>query len=251
MKKNINSVNLYNKISIETWLRIADCVQHFNISDGNYKEFKANLEMLQNFLIGTEANLSANRSYAQYFFEIGLATLVQSIYNIKSKDNKKEHFLEQIYTLSDLGIKNIQFEGETSQSIVSLGDILVANDYDKRNVFLLQKIFTDGSFHVEKQDHFANVFQMMDIEDVNYLLDIKLLFSKEGNLTIKFLKEADAVLINFDGVFPSKQEIMEIQFPNLGIGSSISEWQITNENRVRQHFETHTKRKIYLPDENN
>lgn len=237
MEKKINSVDLYEKISIETWLRIADGVSKLNITNGNDGEFKENLKKLKKILIGTEVSLEEKDRYAKHFFDVGLATLLQSIYDIKSQKNKKEHFAEQIYALKELGIKNIRFNGD-----ISVEGILTSKDYYKRNVSYLHKIFTDGSFCVENTGGYSHMFEMTDLRDINYFLYINLVLRQENEITKKNLAKANATLLHFDGVFPNKEEIMAIHHPDLEMDSSILEWQVTNKNRVKQHFKSYVRK---------
>lgn len=231
-----NSIDLTEKISTETWLRIADCIQDFQISDGNNKEFQENLRILKECLQGTEVGLSEGNRYASHIWHVGLATLIQSIYDIQASD-KKKHFAEQICALEDLGVKNICFLGSDANrySTGSVSGIYKTDSY-------LHKILTDGSFSIRNEGGRSHCFEMTNLWNGTYYLGVSLALRKENNFVESTLVDATATLLSFDGVFPSKEEIMKDRLPSLDVGSGAFRWQVTN-NQVQQHFEPYVKSK--------
>lgn len=243
IEKRVNSVGLYDEIAIETWLFIADCVQKLNFTDGNDKEFYENLKMLKKYLVGTEVSLEEEDRYATFFMNVGLSTLLQSIYDIKTKNNKKEHFAEQIYALDDLGIRKIDFIGNTSQNITSIEDISESHDYPEKDILFLHKALTDGSFYIENIGRYSHIYRMTNLEDINYILYLVLSIKKGRDLILRFLIDSKATLMNFDGILPNKKSIMEMHQPHIRDNSDIYEWKVTNENRVKQQYEPYVKKK--------
>lgn len=142
-----NDTYLYDKISIDRWKQIAEVIQSFTLCDKSEEEFKANLGLLKEALVGTEVHLMEGAPNAEHFFQVGLSTLVQSIYHIKSHDVKK-HFCDQISILEDLGVSSVSFYGESTKYFCGILNLSIYHDY-------LEKVYTDASFTV---DHEGGIF---------------------------------------------------------------------------------------------
>ena len=96
------------KYPIKVWQEIAYYVQKLNISDCSEDEFKSNVELLKKLLQNTQVRLNEGKRIASSFWEVGLATLLQSIYEIDAV-NKKEEFYEKIEDMQDVGVKKHYF----------------------------------------------------------------------------------------------------------------------------------------------
>ena len=185
----MNELKLRDLLPIEIWIKIAECVQKFNISSGNDKEKEKNYNSLNKFLNQRGYNLNK---------EEGLR-LINAIYNLDCDINyKKAYFYEQIITLKDLKVNNISFND-------NIKNIIKLTDKNKKSI-LQRSAYTDGIFNVRKwEDNGFKYYSILNLEDYNYII-IKTIFIDENRLD-----RVDIYLKDFNGNYPAKKEIIRFK----------------------------------------
>lgn len=201
---------LYDGLSIETWKTIADAVQKFEISDGSSNELYFNLAQLDKALEKIDVNyLQTGKRKADFFLNIGLVTIIEQIYAI-SASNKKEHFAKQIEELEKIGVDTIALSTNKGSSRTILG-IETSYIYPNKNHLLIDKIYTDGTFCIENSGGYSHQYNITELKGENYCLSCELT-SEEGEAK---LWKAKAYLNNFQGKYPTKEEVLELRQPKI------------------------------------
>lgn len=206
---------LCERIDIDCWKKIADRVQHLNIYDFSDSEFYENLYLLKDYLVDLDISLDFLSRYPSNRDEIGLASLLQGIYdgNVYG-DYKKANFFEKIYQLDDLGIKNIMYMPVDFPEMVE-GISLIKDDNDKE-IIGINKCFTDGIIGIKYPDSPLDRFYNVQIlDDVNYLINV--LLKVDNDYKNKFVNIVDscAILKNFNAEYPNKESFLEIRYPGI------------------------------------
>lgn len=230
---------IYESMKIETWKTIAYRVQKLNFLDGTEQEFQENLAKLSIILqeLGIEENIGKRNP--QSTSEIGTSSLLQSIQDIHVPNNyKKSTFYEKIYQLADLGVQDIEFRPVNSYR--GLPDLVKKSS--KENI-ILEKCYTDGTFqllYAPITDMYA--YSLYELCNANYVLLTTLFQSltTEERYSTK-QKESKVILKTFDGIFPSREEIMKFEFPELVVPKQSLIWGELP--RVKEKFETFDKEK--------
>jgi len=208
------------ELSIDTWKYIAYAVQRLNITGNSETEYLENLKKLKKLLSDIDIDLSAGNPESK----VGISTLLQSIYKMDVHSRyKKARFYEKIYQLSDLGVETIQFQPiDFVDSIFCLYKTV-----DRQGCHIIKKAYTDGKFSLcQKQGTSGKYFNIHNIEDANYLL----CFSVANNEYIKKqssesnIVESTAILKNFNGSYPSIEEVKSMSFPKLIVPEQTQEW---------------------------
>lgn len=205
---------LNERISIDTWKTIADRVQRLNIYDFSDREFNENLIMLRSMLSDLEISLEFLSKYPKNNNEIGLASLLHSIYSGNVFDDyKKANFYEKIYQLDELGIPSIEFK-PVNFPIFSGGISLLKDD--RGTTVGARKCFTDGEFNVWYADEPLNRwYDIVNLKDANYLLNALVELDTSSGKVIVNPDDSYAVLKNFNGVFPNKETLEWLNYPGL------------------------------------
>lgn len=225
---------IYESMKIETWKIIASKVQQLNFMDGNEEEFQKNLARLNVILqeLGIEENIGKRNP--QLTDEIGTSSLLQSIQDIHVPNNyKKSTFYEKIYQLADLGVQDIEFRPVDSYSGLPN---LIRNTFKKVN--MLQKYYTDGTFQLQEElIENIYIYNLYELCNANYVLLTTLIQSltTEEHYSIK-QEESKVILRTFNGIYPSKEEIMKFEFPELVVPKQSLIW--GESPRVKEKFET-------------
>lgn len=208
---------LSDRIDIDTWKVIADRLQGLNIYDFSDEEFNNNLINMKWMLSDLDISLDFLSRYPKNINEVGLASLLQAIYsgNVYN-DYKKANFYEKIYQLDELGIPWIEFRPVEFPSLVE--GISLIKDFDEKDIIGVNKCFTDGDFDIGYPDSPLNRrYDIVNLKNANYL--IKILLSVDTDYKNQFisLEDACAILKNFNGDYPSKESITEVEYPGLGL----------------------------------
>lgn len=207
---SVGNSQLYDGLSIEFWKQMVEAVQKFEIIDGSPEECILNLTIIQNVLdkIGV-CHLENGYANTECFWKIGLFTLLKQIYSISALD-KKEHFAKQIETLAEIGIDTIALttnKGSTG-TIMGIENSFV---YPDRNHLYFQKVYTDGTFYISNSGGYYHLYDIEGLRGDNYYLSCELT-SENGKAK---LWKAKAYLNNFQGVYPTKEEVLNLRQPRI------------------------------------
>lgn len=241
-------------MEIATWKAIAYRVQQLNFADGTEQEFQENLAILNKILqeLGIEGNIGKRTPNSAD--EIGTASLLQSVQDMNVPNNyKKATFYEKIYQLSDLGVQEIEFcPVEFYESYHSVKKVYAKN----QNKATITKCYTDGEFQITEEKinrayEFGNYYTIRNLCNANYILVTELYSKSMMNVWINY---SQAALKNFNGIFPSKQEIMRFEFPELAVAKQSLAW--GESPRVKEKYESFdieqaSYQKCLRRDENN
>lgn len=232
---------LCDELPISIWENIANFINKLNIKDYTEQEFLHNLKLLKKFLSINKIFSIEGKRQASSLDEVGIATLLQEIYNCKStKLQKKENitdprtlFHEKINTLKNIGVKEIQF-GFTG-NISKLCDMRISDVYTfykDREVEMI-KYYTNGTFKVEP-DHLYNSYCITDLKNADYYLEAFIYWHKWKIYIAKLCVH----LKNFNGEYPNKEEILSIKLPTLNQNNKITNCHTTKE-EVKQYFKAY------------
>lgn len=225
---------LSEELPIETWKRIATKIQRLKLEGYTDENFLKNLMLLRGFLEKEMINVGTLERKPKYTPQIGAASLLQSIYDIKvGIHQKKAAFYENIFALDELGIKNISFHP-------------IPTSYEEfpfiehqGSINRMHKILTDGNFTLTSSKYTNRLeYHMSDIKDASYLLELSLI--KENKTVI--LHSSKAIIKNFNAgdALPTKEEITSLSFPKKTILLQDSlDWDESP--RIKQKFETFDK----------
>lgn len=218
---------LYEQISIETWKKIAARVQNLNISTGSSAEFKFNLKALQKLLSDLDLYLEIGSNKPEYKGQIGLASLLNSVYNTSiTLQNSIREFCEYIYILDDLGVESIEYK-----PINFPNKINTKLEYEDDYLHLqkvINKCYTDGKFKLSRPDiiSYRDYYRYLitDIKDASYLLTTKISHQRPYAYKEPQVLESSVVIKNFNGNLPDKKELLNTEFPKLKIHSRKISW---------------------------
>jgi len=217
---------LYSEISIEIWKRIAYKIQRLKISEFSDDEFKNNVKQLQKLLIDDNdimISLAAKKRVPQNSDEIGLASLLHSIYKASfSKHLAKSDFYEYIYALDDIGVKKMSFNPTGIINAISLKKSYSDSD----EVYYVKKAYTDGKFKLnEFSINGDEYYDLTNLKDASYLIDVQIHRSiDKGKIDVV---NSTANVMAFDFVhlpLPSKLELFNMDFPELSIEQTKLKW---------------------------
>ncbi len=210
LRNKLMEDQFYEGLSVEIWKIISASVQKFTILDGSEAEIENNMTILKNDLEKANINiLEEGLERGNHFWDVGLETLICYIYGISSP-NVQDHFSSQIENLIDIGVNTIAFDPSDGH----LGTIerIETNKADKIQPYsIIDKVYTDGTFIIRDHGGYYHLFDIEKLMGDNYYIRVKLL--NENNQT-KLVK-ARATLRNFEGVYPTKQEILAFRQPIL------------------------------------
>lgn len=204
---------IYESVPIEIWQKIAEQVQLLDINNGNKEEFSDNLLKLQRLLIKSGIDIEVLSRYPRKENGIGLASLLQTIYDIDVIEHyKKANFYEIICMLYDLQIKSIKFRPIDSYESIYKQEELV--QYHDKNIYFTNKIYTDGSFTI-KSDSKSNIKidYITNLRKANYVLNVKLIKTNLYNHEIIKKIDSEIVIKKFNFYLPSKDEINKMRVP--------------------------------------
>lgn len=210
LRNQLMEDQFYEGLSIEIWKVISTSVQKFAIYDGSEAEIEHNLHILKKDLEKSNINFLENGlKKSEHFWNVGLETLICYIYAL-SAPQPQDRFSSQIETLIDIGVDTICFDPSDEH----LGTIerIETNKADKIQPYsIIDKVYTDGTFIIRDHGGYYHLFDIEKLMGDNYYIRVELL--NENNQT-KLVK-AKANLRNFEGVYPSKKEILEFRQPLL------------------------------------
>lgn len=233
----MDKIELYEKVEIDIYELIAKCIKELDMSDLKFpkdNKFDANCKKLQDMLLKMGIKIPLDDRYAKHFFNVGLNTLLQAIYDIKGKRDRIEVFEEQIYALRVIGVKKISFQPRTNKSGRIIESIGIFPDYKNKNEVILEKVYTDGSFGIENEGGYPHRFALYDLEKENYILHAVLKSEngtgkdEDGNDIMGELLDASISLANFKGVLPDKDEVLKMRLPMINTGRVTKDWQTTD-----------------------
>lgn len=207
-------VKLCDKLSIDIWKEIADIVQLMDIYTFDNEEFVRNLIFLREKLMESGKIVNFGRTNPRYCLEVGLLNLLRAIYSADVYDDyKKANFYEKIYQLDELGIPNVVFDPiGFPDSVANISFIRNMDD----DIVGIYKCYTDGEFRINYTDSPRNRwFDLVDIREDNYMINI--LIEKENDKLVIDKKESCAILKNFNGFYPSKETLYELDFPSVDV----------------------------------
>ncbi len=241
---------LSESMEIATWQAIAYRVQELNFREGTEQEFQENLMKLNKMLQEIEVESFIGERSPKSPDEIGTSSLLQSIQDINVPNNyKRATFYEKIRRLIDLGIGNITF--------YPIGNIrvpdLVKNTLKEE--IILQKCYTDGTFQLLELIGNPYKYYLCHLCNANYALitTLEQSLTAEERYSITH-RESKIILNTFNGSYPSKEEIMKFEFPELIVQKQSLAW--GESPRVKEKFATYdcektSYQKRLRKDENN
>jgi len=206
---------LNDKINIDIWKKIADRVQMLNIYDFSDREFMDNLHMLRDMVSDLDISLDYLSRYPDSYDDVGLASLLQSIYDGDVyNDYKKANFYEKIYQLDDLGVSWIRFCPVSFPSKIE--NISLFKDDVSGKILGINKCFTDGDFRVDYVDSpLDRRYDLINLRDANYIFNVLLSVDNGYKNEFANMDDVSVVLKNFNGKYPSKDSILEVRYPGL------------------------------------
>lgn len=206
---------LSEQMPINIWEEIAFKVQALDMSDGSPEEFKRNLELLKKSLVNLDICLDELKREPQYENEIGLAALLNTIYTSDaSNTQKKSRFYEQIFTLAEIGINSIEFMPDEFYGNIFYDSIQDLKKISSGDSIIIDKFFTDGEFVLEREtSRSTKYYDVYNLRKANYILNI-VLSKNKSQITVE---QAAATLKNFNGLYPTKNEIMNMNFAKINI----------------------------------
>lgn len=205
-------MRLCDKLSIDVWKEIADLIQLMDIYTFDKEEFARNLIFLREKLMESGKIVNFGRTNPRNCLEVGLLNLLREIYSADVYDDyKKANFYEKIYQLDELGIPNIIFDPVGfPDSVANISFIRNMDD----DIVGIYKCFTDGEFRIDYTDSPRNRwFDLIDIKEDNYMINV--LIEKENDKLIINEQESCAILKNFNGFYPSKETLFELEYPEI------------------------------------
>ena len=205
---------IYNMLTIEEWKTIASYAQNLEIKKPSDRAtWDHNVELLAKGF--KKAGICANRgkNYPEQDNEIGVYSLLQSIYNAKSYGPETSlEFTKSIAILDALGIKKIQYCPTQFPKQYRIRPQCEVIDIDDVRRPLIHKVFTDGYFQL--QHNLNTSCDMLAIKDANFLLSAEttsissFVHFEQGTIFVKDY-------FNFDFSLPNKKEIMSISQPSI------------------------------------
>lgn len=199
--------------SIETWKQIAYYVQRLKLKNNDTNSFHENVMKLQKLLENTPISLETGARVPTHKEEIGLATLLHEIYESGvGKHYRKANFYEKIYQLCDLKIDKIAFSPLDSDLERNFTDLNLVEPIFNEYV---EKVYTDGTFDLNvMNNNNTNSYDMNILKEYSYLLKYFLRLPKtleeKGVIGL-------AVLQNFQGIYPSVDEVFSTRQPRVQI----------------------------------
>ena len=201
--------NLYEKNSIETWMLLAEKVRRLDFSNQTEKEFYDNFKKITKLLSDTQLSLTMGYRCVSKKNEIGLLTLLYSIYQIESVDSASKGiiFYKKILDLLKLGIKSIEFLPAEFYAQIRMEETI-----EKGKTQLLSKAFTDGEFDFCRIGKKAENLKILNLTNANYILKFDMRRDENDKLIII---DGCASLKNFNGNFPTLKEVRKDTYPEI------------------------------------
>ncbi len=212
LRNQLMENQFYDGLSVEIWKIISESIQKFTISDGSLEEITHNKNIRKKAL--EKADITFLKDWDGYkkgemFLDVGLETLIYYIYAI-SNPNIKDYFSSRIESLIDIGVDTIAFDPTDEPSGTILG--IETNMSDKLQPYsIIDKVYTDGTFIIRNHGGYNHLFDIEKLMGSNYHISVELLNEAGETKLIK----AKASLRNFDGVYPTKKEILAFRQPIL------------------------------------
>lgn len=206
---------LNDKIDINVWKTIADRVQMLNIYDFSDREFMDNLYMLREMVLDLDISVDFLSRYPNSCEDIGLASLLQAIYDgAVYNDYKKANFYEKIHQLDDLGVDAVRFCPVDFPTKIE--NISLFRDEISGETLGINKCFTDGDFRVSYVDEPLNRrYDLINLRDANYIFNVLLSIDNQYKYAFVKMDDVSVILKNFNGNYPSKESILEVRYPGL------------------------------------
>ncbi len=214
---------LTDKLSIEIWQKIAKLVQGLEFSNCGCEEYKKNLNTLKYLLENSGINSRTGSRYPHHKKEVGVSTLLQAIYDLKERKNKSL-FYEQIYTLKELGIQEVEYcPCEFYKQILEMKK----EYYRNGGKIICDKAYTDGTFELETTTTISRKkrifnYDITNLQNANFILNLLIEKFQNGKDEKTVLKKASAALKNFKGKYPCKEEIISDSFPSIKIPQQVT-----------------------------
>lgn len=229
-------------LSIETWETLTQFINSLSFEENSNKEFYQNILMLCDFIKTSHLplDLKTGKREPTKKEDIGLATLLHHIYHIQPNAKQKENhiispstiFYENIQSLKNIGVKNIQFILDDTPILesVRISQCRCLHYYHDTEVV---KHYTDGAFSIAPGS-FSSSYEMQNFHDANYYLE-EYLYLRKWTLYIGHLC---AYVKNFNGTYPNIEEIMSLRLPMLQQNNVSTIWKETEE-EVKQYYKTY------------
>ena len=208
---------IYDSLHIDIWKELAYRIQR--LSGSNEEQLNKLIKLLKEVKIYIDEGIAIPDKKE----DVGLATLLHEIFMNKDSKRCVSDFYEKIYQLSDLDIKYISYKPlgfpQRREGIVKTSN-------------MLSRGYTDGKFNLCKSTQSTGnmpVYSMQNIHDAKFILD----YISRGNNSTEL---AIATIKSFDCEFPSKEEVMLLDFPKLVSSEQIIPWDDTQP-EYRQTYE--------------
>lgn len=196
--------------------------------------------MLKRLLQNTQVRLNEGKRIASNFWEVGLATLLQSIYEIDAV-NKKEEFYEKIEDMKDVGVKNITLYGNAMQNICGSIDITSAYEHYGTKTLQISKEYTDAKFKISTPGGYDYRFDIGNLIGAKYSLYTYVARKNKR----AYIYCADLTIAGFEGyTLPARSEILSFNLPNLKTEDGrIIPWQTTKE-LVEENYKPFVRKRM-------
>lgn len=220
-------------ISIEIWKEIANIVQRLNITSRTSIEFSKNLEELNQLLSNLGIYLEMGEPIPKQPSEIGISSLLEAIYSSDfPMEYKKAGFYEKIYQLFSLGVQNVQFLPVNFPTEISDLKVEYLKENGVQTPSFISKCYTDGYFMQKKpSDCTAEYYSIYNLHNANYIINIKsnvLSVDKADSKSYVISRCSDAIVKNFNGSFPCREELVKLEFPKFKEPEKYAKWKGTN-----------------------
>ena len=218
---------LYQNIPMKLWIDIADKIRLLNMSPT--QDFKSNLLILRGLLSDLDLCLQLGSETPRTDIEIGLASLLKTIYNISNNYTESiQNFCKYIYILKDLGIESIKYKPINFPTKFNK-DLELSTNYNEK---IIKECYTDGKFKLAKPSgtiHYVyNRYNITDLKDASYILSANISHKPPYAFTQPLILESYAIVKDFKGKLPNKKEFLNVDFPKLKIHNKKINWFIFN-----------------------
>lgn len=214
---------LNEQLTIDEWKKIAEKISKLKIIDHTEKEFKNNLIILKNLLSDLDLCLELGNTNPKIESQIGLSTLLDQI-----DKTSTQKFCEYIYILNDLGIQYINYNPINFPKNIDSKLIFIDGD-NHSNIKIINKCYTDGNFKLSKPKNIISYIDnrcliINDLKNASYILLGKIFHERPYALKAANVYEARAIIKNFNGKLPHKNEFISTNFPILNLNSQKVKW---------------------------
>jgi len=215
---------LYQNIPMKLWIDIADKIQLLNMSPT--QDFKSNLLILRGLLSDLDICLELGNETPQTDIQIGLASLLKSIYNTSDcyAESIKE-FCEYIYMLNDLGIQSMKYKPINFPTKMER-HLNITKTYSGKAI---EECYTDGKFKLSRPSGIINYYGydcyvITNLKDASYILSADIFHKTPYAFTQPVISESYAIVKDFKGKLPCKKDFLSVDFPKLKIHNKKINW---------------------------